>query len=208
MRRGAAYIEELIAQGEHQHQDFKLRIDDARKIARSVAAFANNDGGRLLIGVKDNGTVAGVSGDEETYMVELAATRYCRPAQQPHFISHNVHGKVVVEAIIDRAEQRPVTAPDEHGTYVAYYRVDDENVIASHVHERVLEGATPDTISIGEREQQLLEYLSAHGAITTTGVARLLHCSAQTAEDIIVSLCSLHVARLDYHAGTCIITEE
>lgn len=49
------YIRQLVSEGEHCHQDFKFEISDARKIARSLSAFANTEGGRLLIGVKDNG---------------------------------------------------------------------------------------------------------------------------------------------------------
>ncbi|MDA3865584.1 MAG: putative DNA binding domain-containing protein, partial [Salinivirgaceae bacterium] len=41
---------QLIAQGEHQQQDFKFCINDSRKIAKSLVAFANTDGGRLLVG--------------------------------------------------------------------------------------------------------------------------------------------------------------
>ncbi|MDY5609301.1 MAG: putative DNA binding domain-containing protein, partial [Sodaliphilus sp.] len=48
------YILQLIDEGEHEHQDFKYQISDAKKIARSISAFANNSGGRLLVGVKDN----------------------------------------------------------------------------------------------------------------------------------------------------------
>ena len=58
-------IEELIAQGEHQQLDFKFEVSDSKKIARTLSAFANTDGGRLLIGVKDNGAIAGVRSDEE-----------------------------------------------------------------------------------------------------------------------------------------------
>ena len=36
------YIQDLIEEGEHEHQDFKFQISDARKIARSISAFANN----------------------------------------------------------------------------------------------------------------------------------------------------------------------
>jgi hypothetical protein len=32
-------LRELIAQGEHQQLDFKFRVDDARKIARTLTAF-------------------------------------------------------------------------------------------------------------------------------------------------------------------------
>ena len=72
------YIQDLILEGEHEHQDFKYQITDARKIARSIAAFANNSGGHLLIGVKDNGNIAGVRSEEEIYMIETAAQMYCR----------------------------------------------------------------------------------------------------------------------------------
>ncbi|MDA9964009.1 ATP-binding protein, partial [Schleiferiaceae bacterium] len=44
----------LISEGEHGEQDFKYRITDARKIARTLSAFANTSGGRLLVGVRDN----------------------------------------------------------------------------------------------------------------------------------------------------------
>jgi len=54
------YIQKLIEEGEHQRLDFKFEITDARRLARTLVAFANTDGGRLLIGVKDNGAVAGV----------------------------------------------------------------------------------------------------------------------------------------------------
>lgn len=76
------HIHRLITEGEHQRLDFKFEISDARRIARSFAAFANTDGGRLLIGVKDNGAIAGIRSDEEFYMIESAAKVYCRPEVQ------------------------------------------------------------------------------------------------------------------------------
>ena len=45
-------IEALIEQGEHQQLDFKFEVSDSKKIARTLSAFANTDGGRLLIGVE------------------------------------------------------------------------------------------------------------------------------------------------------------
>ena len=106
--KGKYYIEELVAQGEHQQQDFKFLISDARKIARSISAFANRDGGRLLIGVKDNGTIAGVRNEEDIYVVEQAAARYCRPPQQIEFTAFNAGtGTLVIRASIAKAGRRP-----------------------------------------------------------------------------------------------------
>ena len=43
------HITKLIAEGEHQQLDFKFEISDAHKIARTLVAFANTGGGRLLV---------------------------------------------------------------------------------------------------------------------------------------------------------------
>lgn len=59
------YLKKLIARGENQQLDFKYCISDSRKIARTLSAFSNTDGGRLLIGVRDNGSIAGIRSDEE-----------------------------------------------------------------------------------------------------------------------------------------------
>ncbi|NCB09310.1 MAG: ATP-binding protein, partial [Bacteroidia bacterium] len=91
----SAFLYKLIEEGEHQQQDFKYCINDSKKIAKSLVAFANTDGGRLLIGVKDNGKIAGVRTDEEFYMVEAAAKIYSKPPV--HFSTKQwlVEGKTV-----------------------------------------------------------------------------------------------------------------
>jgi len=50
------YLKDLISGGEGQQLDFKYCISDSRKIARTLSAFANSGGGKLLIGVRDNGS--------------------------------------------------------------------------------------------------------------------------------------------------------
>ena len=39
-------IDYFVHEGEHQQQDFKFEISDARKIAKTLSAFSNTDGGR------------------------------------------------------------------------------------------------------------------------------------------------------------------
>ena len=115
------YIIALIEEGEHEHQDFKFQISDARKIARSISAFANNSGGHLLVGVKDNGNIAGVSSDEEIYMIEQAASMYCRPEQHVAFELFGLQGKTVLKVDVPEATTKPVKAPNEKGEWRAYY---------------------------------------------------------------------------------------
>ena len=48
----------LIAQGEGTHLEFKRSVAELEDGVRTVAAFANADGGAALFSVRDNGTVA------------------------------------------------------------------------------------------------------------------------------------------------------
>lgn len=127
------YIHDLIAQGEHRQQDFKYQVTDAEKLARSVSAFANTVGGRLLIGVCDDGTIAGVSSEEEIYMLTRAAYRCCTPEADISFKTYHIDGHNVVVATIPPATMRPVCAIDSQGVKTAYLRIKDENVVASPV---------------------------------------------------------------------------
>ena len=128
------YIQSLIIEGEHQQQDFKYRVSDAMKLAKSVSAFANTEGGRLLIGVRDDGNMSGVRDEEEIYMMHQAAYRYCRPQASIKFDTYHVDGRTIVVATVPPSDKRPVCAIDDDGRQRAYIRIADENIVASPVH--------------------------------------------------------------------------
>ena len=138
------YIQSLIKEGEHQQQDFKYRVADAKKLAKSVSAFANTDGGRLLIGVRDDGNMSGVRDEEEIYMMHQAAYRYCRPQASikfdtyqvaPHYANNGGRGlRTIVIATVPPSDKRPIHAIDDEGNQRAYIRIADENIVASPVH--------------------------------------------------------------------------
>ncbi len=106
-QRGRHYIASLVAEGEHEHHDFKFTISDAHKIAHSVSAFANAGGGRLLIGVKDNGVMAGVRNEEDIYVVEHAARSLCEPPVDVEFTAYRIDERaIVIKATIPQAAAR------------------------------------------------------------------------------------------------------
>ena len=170
-------IHRLIAQGEHQQQDFKYEISDARKIARTLSAFANTDGGRLLIGVKDNGKIAGVRSDEEIYMVEAAAALYCIPPVQCHMTTHRIEGRGVVIAEVRPVDKRPVRAQLDDGKLCAFMRIADENIVASPVQMALWREANDEEgtlLPFTPRERALLQMLSeAQEPMTLNRFARL-----------------------------------
>jgi predicted HTH transcriptional regulator len=128
------YLQRLISEGEHQQQDFKYKVQDAAKLAKSVSAFANTDGGRLLIGVRDDGHMSGVRSEEEIYMMHQAAYRHCQPAASIKFDTYMVEGRTIVVATVPPSDKRPIMALSDDGKRRAYIRIADENIVASPVH--------------------------------------------------------------------------
>lgn len=128
------FLQSLIREGEHQQQDFKYRVSDALKLAKSVSAFANTDGGRLLIGVRDDGNMSGVRDQEEIYMMHQAAYRYCRPEASIKFDTYHVDGRTIVIATVPPSDKRPICVVSDVKKPKAYIRIADENIVASPVH--------------------------------------------------------------------------
>jgi predicted HTH transcriptional regulator len=158
-------LDKMIAEGEHLHQDFKYFLSDARKIARSVAAFANTDGGRLLIGVKDNGKVVGIKNEEDIHMIEAAAQVFCKPEvdYEPRIWEYGT--RRVLEVWIAPSPRAPHTAPDENGRPTVYIRKADENKVASAVERRYLElkfSSDAVNLTIGRPQQRILDYFAAN----------------------------------------------
>ena len=156
------YLKRLIREGEHQQQDFKYRVADACKLAKSVSAFANTDGGRLLIGVRDDGQIAGVR-SEEIYMMHQAAYKYCKPEASIKFDTYHIDGRTIVVATVPPSDKRPICAVDEEGNKRAYIRIHDENIVASPVHMALwreaqrLQGAM---MTFDEEIRQLLDVIT------------------------------------------------
>jgi predicted HTH transcriptional regulator len=202
------YITKLIQQGEHQTQDFKYCISDSRKIAKSLVAFANTDGGRLLVGVKDNGRIAGVRSEEEFYMVESAAKIYSNPPVEFTTRQHVIDGKTVLEVMIEPSTEKPHFARDDEGKWWVYFRKDDENRLANKImievwkRQKSLEGTL---INFTEAEKCLLDYLEANEKISVSKYARIAHISYKKAEQIIINFRTLNIlkdvfgeSRIDY----------
>ncbi len=183
-----AYLHALIAEGEHQQQDFKFEISDARKIAKTLSAFANTDGGRLLIGVKDNGKIAGVRSDEEQYMIEAAAQLYCRPRIDYDMQTIEAEGRSVLIVQVAESKRKPVYAEDENGRHLAYLRIRDENILATPVHLRVWQqSGSPqgELLACTEREQLLLNLLRENDRLSLNRYCRLARLSRRAAEHLL-----------------------
>jgi predicted HTH transcriptional regulator len=190
------FIKKLIEEGENQQLDFKYCISDSKKIARTFSAFANTDGGRLLIGVRDNGSIAGVRTDEEFYMIDAAAKLFCKPEIPVVIKQHIAEGKTILEVEVTKGNKRPYQAKGEDGKWRAYFRQNDQNLVANSVllHLwRKNERKTGILIRFGKPENILLAHLKNNGSITLSGFRKIARIPAYRAEKIIVNflLCDI-----------------
>jgi hypothetical protein len=201
---GTKYIRSLIAEGEHQQLDFKFEISDARKIARTFSAFSNTDGGRLLIGVKDNGRISGVRSDEEFYMVESAASLYCKPEVAFETKNHQVEGKNVLEIFIPRVGRKPVYAQDQDKRWMAYIRVADENILANIIQLEIWKEDYKERgklLEFTRNEEFLLRYLSRDTGATLSNIQHDTGFRRKELVTLLTKLVRFDVVEMQFREG-------
>ncbi|MBU2556059.1 MAG: ATP-binding protein [Bacteroidetes bacterium] len=197
MQKGKIHpIKQLISQGEHVHLDFKFEISDAPKIARSLSAFANTEGGKLLVGVKDNGTIAGISSEEEHFMIDQAAKLYCHPEVEFKSKEWVIAGKKVLEITVPKSEFPPHRAPDMQGNYKAYYRLADQNVLAHGIQIKVWKKLTDETavvIVYNEVVKTVLSVIEQQTRVNFETLRTMINLSKHNLEELLSDLVVMQV---------------
>lgn len=195
------YIKKLIDGGENQQLDFKFEINDSRKIARTLVAFSNTDGGTILIGVKDNGRIAGIRSDEEYHMIEAAAQMYCKPSVEFQARQWEIDNRVILEVTVPKSETIPHLAKTHDNKWLAYIRIKDENILANSVLMKVWNRNNRKYgtfLTYRENEKWLLEYLSKNQHITLSNLCRSTGLSRHKAEILLVNLIIMRIIEIDF----------
>jgi predicted HTH transcriptional regulator len=194
------YIKNLISQGEHQQLDFKFEISDSKKIARTFSAFANTEGGKLLIGVKDNGVITGIRTDEEYYMIDTACV-YCKPEIKYKAKKWCIEGRWILEVTIPKSNKRPHYARNEDGKWLAYIRVGDKNLLANRILLRVWKNKDRKKgvfFSYGNTEKKLLDNLNINKRITLSEFRKSAKINKFKAENILIKLISMGIIKIEF----------
>lgn len=205
----SSYIKQLIAGGEGQQLDFKFEISDSKKIARTLSAFANTGGGILLVGVKDNGRIAGIRSEEEFYMLEAAAQLYCKPEVGFSVKEWHIDGKTILQAWINKSRTPPHFARSEDGKWLAYIRLKDENILANSIMIRVWKRRgrpTGTLVRYSDKEKILFDYLKENEVITLSLFQRLARMNQHKATNILVNLIVLDLIDITFHNKNIVYT--
>lgn len=173
---------ELIRNGENSGVEFKRDTVDARGLAREIVALTNLAGGRILLGVDDDGSIVGITRpDLETWVMQACRDKV-RPEVIPFFeIVRDVtpgHHVAIVEVARARllqhrgslrAELQPVSGT---GTVSL-----DERRLMDYF-QRVRQQTLPADKVARERLLVNTEFITEAGPATVAGI--LLFCTELT----------------------------
>lgn len=128
-------VRQLASQGEGQQLEFKRSLAELGTATRTVAAFANTDGGVLLFGVRDSGEVIGVEiGQTTKERIVNRITGATDPVVYPSVEYVTVEGRVVIVVRVAPSDNRPHLAEGR-----AYKRVGAADVqLKRDEYERLL----------------------------------------------------------------------
>lgn len=194
-------LEQLVALGEGVHLEFKRRVPRPTRIAKELIALANTHGGRILLGIEDNGSILGVDdAAEEEFLLHQAAQKHCQPP-----VSYSTERVVIAPrrdvllVQVPESHDKPhqlVRGPDTVGT--TYIRVNERSMEADPASVRLMRRERPGasvTLQFGENESLLMRYLDDYGRITVEQFAQLANISLYRASQTLVHMAEADVLR-------------
>jgi len=134
----------LIGRGEDSRTQFKRGQDvtNTKSLAGEMVAFANSKGGRIVIGIADDGSVVGLSSDDIRRINQLisnTATNCVRPSINPETDNVSVSGQVVMVVTIPDGISKPYA--DNDGVYWVKSGADKRRVTSREEVQRMLQSA-------------------------------------------------------------------
>lgn len=124
-------LTEIIRNGENSGVEFKRDTLENFALAKELVAFANFQGGRLLLGVEDDGSVSGITRDNLEEWVMTACRDKIRPEVIPYFetVREIEPGRDVAVVQVERGWTVHHAWHNNHRTY--YIRVGSQSREAS-----------------------------------------------------------------------------
>lgn len=133
-------LRERIALGEHTRQQFKRNFHNPDALASELAAFANSGGGTLLIGVNDDGTIAGLSTNDIRHLNQMlsnASSQHVRPPIHPHTENVATHAGLVMVVTVPNGLAKPYL--DHQGRIWVKQGADKRHVTAREELQRMFQ---------------------------------------------------------------------
>lgn len=101
-------LQSLIDSGEGYNVEFKVRVPSkVRELTEEICAFANADGGHLLIGVDDNGKVIGTTLENDKRSAIQGSISEISPALHCEMYAANIGDKTLWVIDVPSGKDKP-----------------------------------------------------------------------------------------------------
>jgi len=193
-------IHRLAQQGEGLKIEFKKKAAFPEKIVREFIALANTEGGHLLIGVDDDGTVSGQKFiEEEVFVMEKAISELILPKLNYQLSVLKINAKKGVAVFyIEKSEHRPHFLL-EGNRKKAYIRAADQSLQASkEIWEILRRGKNPKDMVFTYREKEdiLMKALAQKDTITLNEYCAIANLPRFLASKTLVRLVLANVLKI------------
>ncbi len=163
-------LQRWIEEGENAQLDFKTTINSPAKIAKSLVAFANSRGGKIVVGIEDKGFFIGVDVEGEKYELEKAGRDFCTPQIELTYKKLQHQGKFALVAEVPESKIKPHYAINKKKTgQQLYIRVADECIVPSLSIKKMLENGELNfiirTAQYHHTRKDLVQYLRKNKSI-------------------------------------------
>jgi hypothetical protein len=194
-------LKALVKKGEGINLEFKHKASFPDKIVCEMIAFANTNGGTLLIGVSDDGGIPGVKfPEEEMFALQKALSKTCRPALnlKVHIIAVAAK-KFVIQYDIRQSRRKPHAYVNANGSKEIYVRSNDQTLQATTEMKQIIKryGSGKNIrFRYGENEDLLMKYLARHPFINFDDYRSLTRLNRYKASRSLVTLVLANVLHI------------
>jgi predicted HTH transcriptional regulator len=197
---GLREIIKLASEGEGLRLEFKKKAAHPEKIVKEIIALANTEGGYLMIGVDDDGTVSGQRFiDEEIFVMDRAISQLIHPPL--NIVKEVIHLNQKKGVAVYKIE-KSLYAPHflfENNRKKAFVRVKDRSIQASREVWEILKRQQRNENIIfhyGKNERILMQALAENDSITVKGFMKVAKIPIFIASRILVRLVLANVLRV------------
>jgi predicted HTH transcriptional regulator len=193
----------LVSQGEGASLEFKRKAAFPEKIIREMIAFANTKGGIVLIGIGDDGSLAGLKHPEDELHVMKEALKKVRPSLNYKVTIIPIGNfRTVIQYEIPESKRKPHYILGENKMKESFVRVEDKSIKASREFREIVkrkQRMKDIRFHYGEHEKFLMQYLDQKKVITLKEFSTLRRLNRLYASRKLILLVLANVLRIIPH---------
>lgn len=172
----------------NEQTEFILHPESEFEIAKIMSAFANSKGGKILIGVRKNGKIAGTEPSESYSIVSNAAFSCSPPINFESEIIQYTH-KIILEITIP--ESTEIHKLLSNNEWISYIRFKDLSLLTNSVLKKYLE-LKNKTISFSEELKSFLSIFNSVDYLTLTQISKKTDIKREKIELLLAQLLVLN----------------